>query len=96
MAWIETIAPEAAEGPLKREYDETVARSGAVANVVSLSSLNPGANETHPPTIGRRKATGRQKGDRGSSYAGEPSTIHQGDGQSARCIEQRHCGADVG
>ncbi len=43
MAWIETIAPEAAEGPLKREYDETVARSGAVANVVSLSSLNPGA-----------------------------------------------------
>ena len=43
MAWIETIAPEAAEGPLKREYDEAVARSGEVANVVSLSSLNPGA-----------------------------------------------------
>ena len=43
MAWIETIAPEAAEGPLKREYDEAVARSGAVANVVSLSSLNPEA-----------------------------------------------------
>ena len=42
MAWIETIAPEAAEGPLKREYDEAVARSGEVANVVSLSSLNPG------------------------------------------------------
>ena len=41
MAWIETIPPEAAEGLLKKEYDEAVARSGGVANVVSLSSLNP-------------------------------------------------------
>ena len=43
MAWIETIAPEDAEGLLKKEYDEAITRSGAVANVVSLSSLNPGA-----------------------------------------------------
>ena len=41
MAWIETIPPEAAEGLLKKEYDEAVARSGGVTNVVSLSSLNP-------------------------------------------------------
>ena len=41
MAWIETIPPEAAEGPLKKEYDEAIIRSGGVANVVSLSSLNP-------------------------------------------------------
>ena len=41
MAWIETISPQGAEGPLKKEYEEAVARSGAVANVVSLSSLNP-------------------------------------------------------
>ena len=41
MAWIETILPEDAGGPLKQEYDEAVARSGGVANVVSLSSLNP-------------------------------------------------------
>lgn len=43
MAWIETIPPEEAGGPLKKEYDEAVARSGEVANVVSLSSLNPEA-----------------------------------------------------
>ena len=43
MAWIETIAPEDAGGLLKKEYDEAVTRSGGVANVVSLSSLNPGA-----------------------------------------------------
>tara|TARA_B100000809_G_scaffold50176_1_gene45202 strand:- start:605 stop:850 length:246 start_codon:yes stop_codon:yes gene_type:complete len=43
MAWIETIPPEEAEGPLKKEYDEAIARSAEVANVVSLSSLNPGA-----------------------------------------------------
>jgi alkylhydroperoxidase family enzyme len=43
MAWIESIPPEVAEGALKKEYDEAITRSGAVANVVSLSSLNPGA-----------------------------------------------------
>ena len=43
MAWIETIAPEDAGGLLKKEYDEAVTRSGGVANVVSLSSLNPEA-----------------------------------------------------
>ncbi len=42
MAWIESIPPEVAEGALKKEYDEAITRSGAVANVVSLSSLNPG------------------------------------------------------
>ena len=43
MAWIETISPDDAEGPLKKEYDEAITRSGGVANVVSLSSLNPAA-----------------------------------------------------
>ncbi|HBO53620.1 MAG: carboxymuconolactone decarboxylase family protein [Planctomycetota bacterium] len=43
MAWIESISPEVAEGALKKEYDEAITRSGEVANVVSLSSLNPGA-----------------------------------------------------
>ena len=43
MAWIETIAPGDAGGLLKKEYDEAVTRSGGVANVVSLSSLNPEA-----------------------------------------------------
>ena len=41
MAWIETIAPADAGGLLKKEYEEAIARSGGVANVVSLSSLNP-------------------------------------------------------
>ena len=41
MAWIETISPDDAEGPLKKEYDEAITRSGGVANVVSRSSLNP-------------------------------------------------------
>ena len=43
MAGIETISPDDAEGPLKKEYDEAITRAGGVANVVSLSSLNPAA-----------------------------------------------------
>lgn len=43
MAWIETISPDDAGGPLKKEYGEAITRSGGVANVVSLSSLNPAA-----------------------------------------------------
>ena len=43
MAWIETISTDDAEGPLKKEYDEAITRAGGVANVVSLSSLNPAA-----------------------------------------------------
>jgi alkylhydroperoxidase family enzyme len=41
MAWIETIEPQDAEGPLRAEYDEAIRRSGRVHNVIGLSSLNP-------------------------------------------------------
>ncbi len=43
MAWIRTIAPDDADGELREEYDEAVRRSGRVAQVLRLSSLNPGA-----------------------------------------------------
>ena len=43
MAWIHTIEPEDAEGPLKEEYDRAVIRAGGVSNVLKVSSLNPEA-----------------------------------------------------
>ncbi len=43
MAWIDTIDPDDAEGPLREEYDEAVRRCGRVHNVVGLSSLHPPA-----------------------------------------------------
>lgn len=41
MAWIHTIDPDDAEGPLREEYDEARRRAGRVAQVLRLSSLNP-------------------------------------------------------
>lgn len=43
MAWIHTIDPEDAEGPLREEYDAARHRCGRVAQVLRLSSLNPGS-----------------------------------------------------
>jgi len=39
---IHVVPPEAAEGDLKRQYDEAVRRAGKVWNIVAISSLNPG------------------------------------------------------
>jgi len=41
MAWIELVAPEDAEGALKRQYDAAVKRAGRIWNVVRLMSPNP-------------------------------------------------------
>jgi len=41
MPRIRTVRPEEAKGPLKREYDDAVARAGRVFNILSLQSLNP-------------------------------------------------------
>jgi alkylhydroperoxidase family enzyme len=41
VAWIRTIAPEAATGLLKSLYEQAVARAGKVFNVVRLQSLRP-------------------------------------------------------
>jgi alkylhydroperoxidase family enzyme len=42
MAWIETVAPEKAEGRLKRIYDQAIGRAGKVFQVLRIQSLNPG------------------------------------------------------
>ncbi len=42
MPHIRLIAPEDASGPLKREYDEAMARAGKVFNIVKAMSLRPG------------------------------------------------------
>ena len=42
MAWIKTIAPEDAEGTLKRQYDAANKRAGKVFNLIRLQSLRPG------------------------------------------------------
>jgi alkylhydroperoxidase family enzyme len=42
MAWIETVAPDAAEGRLKRIYDQAIKRAGKVFQVLRIQSLNPG------------------------------------------------------
>ena len=41
MAWIRTIVRDEATGQLRAEYDAASQRSGRVANVLQLSSLNP-------------------------------------------------------
>lgn len=42
MAWIRTVEPNEATGPLRKEYDAAVARAGRVYNIVKLMGLNPG------------------------------------------------------
>lgn len=41
MAWIRTVAPEAATGLLKRLYEAAVARAGKVFHVIRVQSLRP-------------------------------------------------------
>ncbi len=41
MAWIRTIPPSEATGPLKTIYDEAVRRAGKVYGIVRLMSVNP-------------------------------------------------------
>ena len=41
MAWIETVAPEAAQGLLKRLYDQALQRAGKVFNVIRVQSPRP-------------------------------------------------------
>ncbi len=41
MAWIKTIAPEEAEGLLRRLYDAAVRRAGKVFNILRMQSLRP-------------------------------------------------------
>jgi alkylhydroperoxidase family enzyme len=41
MAWIETVAPEQAEGLLAGIYKAAVKRAGQVFNILRLQSLNP-------------------------------------------------------
>jgi hypothetical protein len=49
MAWIRTILPGEAEGPLKDIYDEAIARAGKVFNVLSLQSLRPDVLQAGKP-----------------------------------------------
>ena len=41
MAWIRTVAPEEAEGLLKRLYDAALERAGKVFNVIRVQSPRP-------------------------------------------------------
>jgi alkylhydroperoxidase family enzyme len=41
LAWIRTIPPEAASGPLRESYDRAVARAGKVYGIVRAMSLAP-------------------------------------------------------
>ena len=42
MAHVRLIDVEEATGPLRREYDEAMARAGKVFNIVKAMSLRPG------------------------------------------------------
>jgi len=41
MAYIETIDPEDARGPLRNEYDAAIGRAGRVYRILQVQSLNP-------------------------------------------------------
>lgn len=47
IAWIETIEPEDASGPLERAYSHAKTPSGAVDNVMKAHSLRPRTMEGH-------------------------------------------------
>lgn len=41
MAYIETVPPGEAEGPLRRTYDQAVRRAGRVYRILQIMSPNP-------------------------------------------------------
>ncbi len=41
MAWIRTIGPDEAEGPLRRSYEAAIRRAGRVFGIVRAMSLAP-------------------------------------------------------
>ena len=41
MAWIKTVDPDDASGPLEAEYARAQSRAGRVWNILRLQSLNP-------------------------------------------------------
>ena len=41
MAWIKTVDPDDASGPLQSEYARAHARAGRIWNILRLQSLNP-------------------------------------------------------
>jgi alkylhydroperoxidase family enzyme len=41
MAWIKTVAPDEAEGPLRRLYDAALQRAGRVYGIVRMMSPQP-------------------------------------------------------
>ncbi|HLU48156.1 MAG TPA: carboxymuconolactone decarboxylase family protein [Planctomycetota bacterium] len=43
MAWVRTIRPEDADGPLREEYERALRRAGRVAPILRISSLHPKA-----------------------------------------------------
>lgn len=45
MAWIRTVAPEDAEGPLARHYEAALGRAGRVYRIVQAMSLAPAVLE---------------------------------------------------
>ena len=45
MAHIRQVRPEDATGPLKRIFDEAIARAGKVWGILRVQSLNPAALE---------------------------------------------------
>lgn len=47
MAWIRTVDPAEAEGPLRELYDRIAGARGGVANVHRIASLNPRALRAH-------------------------------------------------
>ena len=47
MAWIETVAEDAAQGELKSIYDAQRQQAGAVANILKAHSLSPAILEAH-------------------------------------------------
>ncbi len=47
MSWIQEIAPDAAQGPLKELYDELERKRGKVSNILQVHSLRPEALRAH-------------------------------------------------
>ncbi len=45
MAWIRMVSDDEASGPIKRTFDECLARAGKIWNIIRLTSIRPQATQ---------------------------------------------------
>ena len=61
MAWIKTVSPEEADGPLKDLYQRAFKRAGRLWHILRLQSINPEVLKASASSAGSRAATSARR-----------------------------------